>query len=180
LDDAAFRRNKVLVAIDRIIDDFIVFNLVALALLACTQVFLRYVLRMPLLGIEEFCYFPTIWLYFGAGVKASSEKGQLVARVLEIFVKKQKTVYGLRTIAALISGGILCWLTYWGYDLLKYSLRLEKVTDSLFIPWLYIEAVPFIAFAMMVAYSLIEAWEYYRAWRATGSNAGKTAEEVAG
>jgi TRAP-type C4-dicarboxylate transport system permease small subunit len=180
LDDAVFRRNAVLVVIDRIIDGFIVFNILTLAVMACTQVFLRYVVRMPLLGIEELCYFPTIWLYLGAGVKASSEKSQLVARVLEIFIKRQKTVYGLRAIAAVISGGILCWLTYWGYDLLKYSLRMEKLTDSLFIPWLYIEAVPFIAFAMMVFYSVVEAREYYKAYRATGSGAGKTAEEVAG
>lgn len=180
MDDAVFRRNKVLTAIDRVVDDFIVFNIVALAFMACAQVFLRYVLRMPLLGIEEFCYFPTIWLYLGAGVKASSEKGQLVARVLEIFIKKQKTVYALRAVAAVISGGILCWLAYWGYDLLKYSLRMEKITDTLFIPWLYIEAVPFIAFTMMLLYSVIEAWEYCKAYRATDSGASKTAEEVAG
>ncbi|MDR3220785.1 MAG: TRAP transporter small permease, partial [Candidatus Accumulibacter sp.] len=67
----------VFVIVDRIVDAFIVLNIIAIAALCCTQIFLRYVLRMPLLGIEELCYFPTIWLYLGAAVKASSEKGQL-------------------------------------------------------------------------------------------------------
>ena len=175
-----FRRNAILVNIDRVVDTFIVINIVAIAFLACAQVFLRYVLRMPLLGIEELCYFPTIWLYLGAAVKASSEKGQLVARVLEICIKKQKTVYGLRSIAAIVSTGILCWLTYWGYDLLKYSLRMEKMTDTLFLPWLLIEAVPFIAFAMMLVYAAIEAWEYFKAYTTTDPGMEKVAEEVAG
>ena len=180
MDTDVFRRNAVLVAIDRVVDAFIVFNIVAIAALACAQVFLRYVVRMPLLGIEELCYFPTIWLYLGAAVKASSEKGQLVARVLEIFVKKQRTVYWLRSVAALFSTGVLCWLTYWGYDLLKYSLRMEKITDTLFIPWLYIEMVPCITFGMMLLYAVIEAWEYFRAYRITDPGMGKIAEEVVG
>jgi len=180
LDKDVFRRNAALVAIDKVVDAFIVFNLIAIAVLACTQVFLRYVVRMPLLGIEELCYFPTVWLYLGAAAKASSEKGQLVARVLEIFIKKQRSIYALRAVAAIVSTAVLCWLTYWGYDLLKYSIRMEKVTDSLFISWLYIEAVPFITFAMMLVYSLIEAWEYFKAYQVTNPDAGKIAEEVAG
>ncbi|MDR2075984.1 MAG: TRAP transporter small permease subunit [Desulfovibrio sp.] len=173
-----FRHNKALVAIDKTVDAFIVANIVGIALLSCTQVLLRYVFRMPLLGIEELCYFPTIWLYLGASVKASSEKGQLVARVLEIFISRKKNIYFLRCIAALISCSILCWLVYWGYDLLKYSLRLEKLTDTLFIPWLYIEAVAFIAFSLMIFYSTVEAWEYFSAYRAADSSAQKSALEV--
>jgi TRAP-type C4-dicarboxylate transport system permease small subunit len=179
VNDAISRRNVALVTLERIVDVFIVFNIVSLVALVCAQIFLRYVVRMPLMGIEELCYFPTIWLYLGAAVKASSEKGQLVARVLEIFIKKQKTIYGLRSVAAVFSGAILCWLTYWGYDLLKYSLRMEKTTDTLFISWLYIEMVPFIAFAMMLFYSFVEAWEYFKAYRATNPAMAKTAEETA-
>jgi len=178
LDSAISRKNVVLVIIDRVIDAFIVLNIIAIVGLCCTQIFLRYILRMPLLGIEELCYFPTIWLYLGAAMKASSEKGQLVARVLEIFIKKQRTVYRLRSVAAVVSSMILCWLTYWGYDFLKYSLRMEKMTDSLFIPWLYIEMAPFIAFAAMLFYSLAEAWDYFKACRATDPAMMKTAEEV--
>jgi TRAP-type C4-dicarboxylate transport system permease small subunit len=178
--NSALRRNALLAAIAKIIDAFIVVNIVGIALLACIQVLLRYVFSMPLFGIEELCYFPTIWLYLGAAVKASSEKGQLVARVLEIFIISKKTVYLLRCIAAIISCCILFWLVYWGYDLLKYSLRLEKLTDTLFIPWLYIESSAFIAFSLMVLYSAVEAWEYFRAFRTTGSSVETIAGEVAG
>lgn len=173
-----FHRNAVLVAIDHVIDAFIVFNLLALAVLACGQVVMRYVLRSPMLGVEELCYFPTIWLYFGAAIKASSEKGQLVARVLEIFVHGQKKVYLLRALAAVLSSIVLVWLTYWGYDLLKYSLRMGKETDILFFPWLLIEGMAFITFGAMLFYSFLEAWEYFKAYRITADSVQKTPEEV--
>lgn len=178
MDNDVFRRNAVLVAIDHAVDAFIVFNIMALAVLACSQVAMRYVLRSPMLGVEELCYFPTMWLYLGAAIKASSEKGQLVARVLEIFFHRQKTVYLLRAIAAVLSCFVLIWLTYWGYDLLKYSIRMEKETDILFFPWLLIEGMGFIAFAAMLFYSFLETWEYFKAYRVTASSVQKISEEV--
>lgn len=178
MDNAVFRRNAVLVGIDHVVDAFIVVNLLALAVLACTQVMLRYVLRSPMLGVEELCYFPTIWLYLGAAVKASSEKGQLMARVLEIFIHRQRSIYLIRAIAAMVSSGILAWLTYWGYDLLKYSFRMEKETDTLFLPWVLIEGMPYVTFAAMLFYSALEAWEYFRAYQVTDASVAKVAEEV--
>lgn len=178
MDNTVFRRNAVLVGIDKVVDAFIVFNLVSLAVLACSQVVMRYVLRSPMLGVEEMCYFPTIWLYLGAAIKASSEKGQLMARVLEIFIHRQRPVYLLRSVAALCSSGVLIWLTYWGYDLLKYSLRMEKETDILFFPWLLIEGMAFVTFAAMLFYTLLEAWEYFKAYRVTDASAIKVSEEV--
>ena len=172
------QRNRILIAMDKVIDLFIVLNIVAISTLVCAQVVMRYVLRMPLLGIEELCYFPTMWLYLGGAVKAASEKGQLVARVLELFIKKQKSIYLLRAVAAVGACAILCWLTYWGYDLLRYSLRMEKLTDTLFIPWLLIEGTAFFAMGLMTFYTLIEIMEYFAAYSRTDSVAEKIAEEV--
>ena len=80
------KRPKPFSVLDKVLDWINVFSLLSVAVLMFVQVILRYVLKMPLMGIEELCYFPTVWLYLFAAVKASSERGQLVARVLEIFV----------------------------------------------------------------------------------------------
>lgn len=79
------KRPKPFSMLDKVLDWINVFSLLSVAVLMFVQVILRYVLKMPLMGIEELCYFPTVWLYLFAAVKASSERGQLVARVLEIF-----------------------------------------------------------------------------------------------
>ena len=176
----ALKRHPWIVFLDQAIDIFIVFNIVAITLLAFTQVVLRYVLRMPLMGIEELCYFPTTWLYLGGAVKASSEKTQLVARVLEIVIRKQKWICLLRSLGALMSAGVLCWLTWWGYDYLRYALRLDKLTDSLFIRWAYAEGTVFLCMALMLFYSALECLEYYHAYRTTSADEAKIIEEVIG
>ena len=84
------KRPKPFSMLDKVLDWINVFSLLSVAVLMFVQVILRYVLKMPLMGIEELCYFPTVWLYLFAAVKASSERGQLVARVLEIFCKRQR------------------------------------------------------------------------------------------
>ena len=76
------KKPKPFSVLDKVLDWINVFSLLSVAVLMFVQVILRYVLKMPLMGIEELCYFPTVWLYLFAAVKASSERGQLVARVL--------------------------------------------------------------------------------------------------
>lgn len=173
----SLHQNTFIKCMNGALDWFIILNILVISVLICTQVALRYVFRMPLMGIEELCYFPTAWLYLGAAIKASAEKGQLVARVLEIFVHTQKNTYLLRMFAAVLSCAILCWLTYWGYDLLKYSLRVEKLTDSLFIRWLYIEGAVFISFALMLFYTVVEFIDYYNEYRTTDSKMPKLSNE---
>lgn len=163
--------------LDKAIDVLIVLSIIAITLLVFGQVLLRYVFRAPLMGIEELCYFPTTWLYLFAAVKASSEQNHLIARVLEIFFSRKKYVYLLRSIAAIIGSGILMWLTYWGYDFLKYSLRVEKLSDTLFIPWIYAEASVFLCMALMLLYAIVEFIEYAHLFLITPRESEFIAEE---
>lgn len=168
---------KLISWLDKIIGTFILINLIALSILVFTQVLLRYVFRSPLMGIEELCYFPSTWLYLFAAVYASSEKTQLYARVLEIFIKDKKKVYLLRAFAAILTTGILMWLTYWGYDLLKYSLRVEKLTDTLFIRWTLAEGAVFVSFALMLFYTVVEIVDYILLYKGENLPLAKAIEE---
>ena len=67
------KRPKPFSMLDKVLDWINVFSLLSVAVLMFVQVILRYVLKMPLMGIEELCYFPTVWLYLFAAVKASSK-----------------------------------------------------------------------------------------------------------
>lgn len=161
------KRPKPFPMLDKVLDWINVFSLLSVAVLMFVQVILRYVLKMPLMGIEELCYFPTVWLYLFAAVKASSERGQLVARVLEIFCKRQRSIFLLRGIAAFASSAILLWLTWWGYDYLKYALRLQKETASLYLPWIYAEAAVFVSMFLMTLYTLLELRDMITLYRTT-------------
>lgn len=168
---------KLLSYFDQLVGLFILLNILALAILVFTQVLLRYVFRAPLMGIEELCYFPSTWLYLFAAVYASSEKSHLYARVLEIFIKEKRKVYLLRAFAAAVTTPILMWLTYWGYDLLKYSLRVEKETDTLFIRWTLAEGAVFVAFALMLFYTIVEIVDYIQLYKGADLPLAKAIEE---
>lgn len=135
--------------------------MVAIAVMVFVQVLLRYVFKAPLMGIEEMLLFPTVWLYFIGGMNASLERSQIVARVLEVFVKKDKTVFLIRTIASVLSFGVAVWLTYWGWDFLKYSLRVDKVSPTLYIPTIYADALVFVGILFMTIYTLLEVFHNY-------------------
>jgi TRAP-type C4-dicarboxylate transport system permease small subunit len=84
---------KALSVAEKILSFLCILSLLLLCGLVCIQVLLRYVFRAPLMGIEELLLFPTTWLYLLGAVKASQEKSQIIARVLEIFLKKERSVY---------------------------------------------------------------------------------------
>lgn len=160
MEERQLSLRKKLAPLDKVLDWLIVLCIISITLLVFIQVLLRYVFKTPLMGIEELIYFPTTWLYLLAAVKASSEQSHLIARVLEIFFHRKKYIYLLRAVAAVLGSGILIWLTYWGYDFLKYSLRVQKLSDILFIPWIYSEATVFVCMALMLLYTIVEFLEY--------------------
>lgn len=63
---------------------------VIIPLLITAQVILRYVLKMPLFGIEELMLFPIIWLYMLGGANASMERNHISCGILTLYIKKRK------------------------------------------------------------------------------------------
>lgn len=109
--------------VDRFLNWSLPLLITLVTLLVFLQAVLRYVFHAPLMGIEELLMFPTTWVYMFGAVKASSEKTQIVARVAEIFCKKQRSIYIFRAAASFVSTLVLVWLMKWGYDFFRYSLH---------------------------------------------------------
>lgn len=145
---------------DRFLDWSLPILMTLVTLLVFLQAVLRYVFHAPLMGIEELLMFPTTWLYMFGAIKASSEKSQIVARVAEIFCKRQRSVYLLRAAGALVSSGVLIWLMKWGYDFFRYSLRVWKESPTMYIPTFYYEGVVFISLIFVLIYTIAEMAEY--------------------
>ena len=130
--------------------------LLSIAFLVFIQVILRYVLHHPLMGIEELLLFPTIWLFFLGNANASLERTQIKAPVIDVFIKAPKTIKIFRIIMVLTSFIINCWLIYWAYQYFLYSIRVHKLSSSLYIPLVYAECLVFIGFFLMGIYTFSE------------------------
>ncbi|HBH29490.1 MAG: TRAP transporter small permease subunit [Desulfofustis sp. PB-SRB1] len=119
------------------------------------QVVMRYILELPVMGLEELLVYPTLWLYFLGSVNASREDTQIKANVLDVFLKTDKAKLIVRVIADLLSVIVAGWLTYWAYDYFRYALRVWKESPTLYIPTFYAECALFIGLVLMTFYA---AW----------------------
>lgn len=135
--------------------------LIMIPLLVVMQVILRYVLQMPLMGIEEIMLFPTIWLYLLGGGVASSERDHIQAGILALYIKKEKpqaVFFLIRTIVSVLISG---WLTYWAFKYFLYSMKVWKLSSLLYLPLFFGECAMFIGLVFMTYFTFVELLDRY-------------------
>jgi len=144
-------------AVQNVVNSFL---LLVTVFLIVIQVFLRYVLKAPLMGVEEILLFPAIWLYMLGGANASWERTHIECGVLTIYIKRPLTMKIFKLIKAVLSVGIGCWLLQWAYWYLTYGLRVQKTSAILHIPLILGQSAIFIGLLLMVIYAVVELLDY--------------------
>lgn len=117
------------------------------------QVITRYVLEVPVMGLEESMVYPTMWLYILGAVNASREDTHIRANVLEIFLTTEKAHAVLAIIAEVISIIVGLWLLSWAWDFTRYSLRVWKESPTLFIPTFYSDVALCVGMVLMIIFT---------------------------
>jgi len=130
-------------------------------ILVVIQVILRYVLQMPLMGIEEIMLFPTIWLYMLGGSVASKEQNHIEAGILVLYIKKEKSLALFKLVRIFIATLVSCWLTFWAFKYFMYSLRVWKLSSLLYLPLFFGESAMFIGLLLMTLFTIVELTERY-------------------
>lgn len=137
------------------------FLLVAIPVLVVVQVILRYVLQMPLMGIEEILLFPIIWLYLLGGGVASHERDHIQAGILLLYIKKEKSISIFMLVRTIVAFLISCWLTYWAFKYFLYALRVWKLSSLLYLPLFFGECAMFIGLVFMTYFTFVELIDRY-------------------
>ena len=117
------------------------------------QVITRYVLQIPVMGLEETMLYPTLWLYILGAVNASRENSHIRANVLEIFLKTPRQHAVLTVIGEVLSLVVGIWLTTWAWDFTRYSWRVWKESPTLYIPTFWSDVALFIGMVLMMLYT---------------------------
>lgn len=119
------------------------------------QVITRYILEIPVLGLEEVTVFPTLWLYIAGSINASRENTQIRANVIQVFLKGDKSKLVISAVSDALSIGISAWLTYWAFDYFQYSLRIWRESPTLYIPTFFADCALFIGLTLMTVYAAV-------------------------
>lgn len=136
-----------------------------ICLVACgqfIQVITRYVLEIPIMGLEESLLYPTLWLYMLGAVNASRENSHIRANVLEIFLKTERQKHYLTLTAEVLSLVVCSWLIYWAWDFTKYSWRVWKESPTLYLPTFYVDAALLTGLVLMALFTLFHLIKHLR------------------
>jgi TRAP-type C4-dicarboxylate transport system permease small subunit len=126
----------------------------SVAVLQFVQIIARYLLALPMPGIEEILVYPTLWLYMLGSANASRQRTQISANVLEIFLKTERSRMILQCVAQFLSLIVVCWLFYWAMDYELYSRKVWKQTAYLYYPIYFAEVSLPVGLGLMVLFTL--------------------------
>ncbi|WP_150526739.1 TRAP transporter small permease [Roseibium sediminis] len=126
------------------------------------QVITRYVLQVPVMGLEETMLYPTLWLYILGAVNASRENTHIRANVLEIFIHSERGHTILAIVGEIISLIVGLWLLSWAWDYTRYAWRVWKESPTLYIPTFYSDIALVIGLALMMVYTVWHLFGHIR------------------
>lgn len=126
------------------------------------QVITRYVLKVPVMGLEETMLYPTLWLYILGAVNASRENTHIRANVLEIFLKTERQHTVLAIVGEIISLVVGLWLLSWAWEFTKYAWRVWRESPTLYIPTFYSDVALVVGLALMMIYTAIHLWAHVK------------------
>ena len=127
------------------------------------QVITRYVLEVPVMGLEEMMLYPTLWLYMLGAVNASREDSHIRANVLEIFLRTPRQHTVLAIVGEVLSLAVGLWLTYWAWGFTTYSLRVWKESPTLYIPTFFSDIALFLGLVLMMLFTATHLLRHVRA-----------------
>ncbi|UWQ79849.1 TRAP transporter small permease subunit [Leisingera sp. S132] len=130
------------------------------------QVVTRYLLQIPVMGLEETMLYPTIWLYILGAVNASREDTHIRANVLEIAIKTERGHTVLAIIGEVISLTVGLWLLSWAWEYTQYAWRVWKESPTLYLPTFYSEVALAAGLALMMLYTAVHLLRHINALRA--------------
>jgi TRAP-type C4-dicarboxylate transport system permease small subunit len=126
------------------------------------QVITRYVLQIPVMGLEESMMFPTLWLYILGAVNASRENTHIRANVLEIFLKTPRQQTWLAIVGEIVSLIVGLWLLTWAWDYTRYAWRVWKESPTLYIPTFYADVSVLVGLFLMLLYTAVHLRRHVR------------------
>lgn len=126
------------------------------SLLLFLQVCFRYVLNIPLFGLEEIAVYLALWVYFIGASYACYERYHISASLVDIFVADGKVKTSIDTLALLIGLVILLIMSWWCWQYLLWSASFNMQSVELGLPMAFINSVSLIGLALSAFYLLLE------------------------
>lgn len=128
----------------------LVFTGIIVFVLTIATVFLRYVLTMNVLGLDEIILLVIFWQYFIGAAQGSREDSQIKADMVSTVVKNKTVVAWCHLLARIIECGVIGVCIKWSIDYILKDMSVMPYTVVLSIPLVLSHAVMLVGFALML------------------------------
>lgn len=174
---AAFKNSAAWVFLVRIQEWLLTLSSVFVVLIMCVEVFLRYVIKSDLFGLEEIVVIAAFWLYFMGSSYGVYEKSHVKADIIPQMLKPRHRA--LLSVAVRFTMAALCILySIWAVEMVRYSIEWMPRTTGLRIPIFISQTSILAGYVLMSLYSIVYFFEELFHLLDTGD--GKNSQESAG
>jgi TRAP-type C4-dicarboxylate transport system permease small subunit len=137
--------------------------MIVMVLIACWQVFTRFVLGAPSTVSEEFLRYSLIWLTMVGSAYAYGKKKHLAVVFVARKIPEKFQIYVNLLVEAIVLAFVLVILLFGGTK--AYQNAIGQISSSLAIPMEYLYLSLIIAGVLFLFYSIINFFEHFRKHR---------------
>ena len=135
---------------------------IMVVVLILVQVALRYLFKLPLMGIEELTCMAGFWLYFAGAAQGSMERSHIKADLLHLFIKDHRKLFLAKAFGSFVVVVLAAIMSRWCLGYFQWSLKSWERSPALSIPMVYAQASLLISAFLMCFYFFVKFVDYFR------------------
>lgn len=120
--------------------------------LTVITVFMRYILKINVLGLDEVILIVIFWLYFLGAAQGSKEDSQIKADMISTVAKNQMVIAVCHLIARIVECTVICVCIKWSVDYLIKDSAVMPYTVVLSLPLILSHVAMLFGFLLMLLY----------------------------
>lgn len=149
--------------IPTVMQSVLVLACIAIIVLIFSEIWLRYVLHLPLLWVEEIVIIPVFWLYMMGAANGAYERSHIKVDVLDIVIKNPRQRLIFKWIASLATACLAALFIWWGYQMFVWDVKFNPTSATLNYPYVWARCSIFFAGGILCGlYFTIEAVDWGR------------------
>lgn len=128
----------------------------SLGLLMAAQVFMRYAISSPFLGIEELAPMLALWIYFFGMAYCSRERDHIEGGILTLVVKHPRKLLAIRLFGSAVVLVAVIVFAWFAWEYAAFNLSLGRKSTYLRLPKYIWDFAMVSGFALMAFYATLQ------------------------
>ncbi len=137
--------------------------MISLGLLMAAQVFMRYVISLPFLGMEEMAPMLALWIYFIGMAYSSRERDHIEGGVMTLITQNRTVLLSLRLLGTVICLIALVIFLKYAIDFASFNIKVNRKSAYMRLPKYLWDFSMLFGFGLMIFYLALQAFLETRA-----------------